>query len=278
MFDSLRSRLALSNLLITLVGLLIVVVLFTHLVGQRGIDVKKHELAKQAKSIATQAERVFAQRGTPPDLEAQIDFESQLLGERIIVARRDGKFVMDSARHTPYFTNVRFQPDVEALQSGHSTSRSIQSQNIIVFQSPLHGTRGHIVGAILFVARTNDVSLDLPSLFRVVAIAVGVALVVWLLIGFYFTYSISRPLLRIMDATREMARGNYAARVNVRGHSEISRLADGFNRMAQQVQHSNQVLKDFLANASHDPSFDTKRKSSTASPPSGSSGACSEYE
>jgi len=35
----------------------------------------------------------------------------------------------------------------------------------------------------------------------VILLAAGIALVVWLLIGIYFTYSISRPLLRITPAT-----------------------------------------------------------------------------
>ena len=253
MFDSLRSRLALLNLLITLLGLLVVVALFTNLVAQRGIDVKKHDLANQSRSIAKQADQLFRLRAGLSDLVAQIDSESRLLGERIIVVGRTGKVAYDSASHTPFFRGVQVRPDMTALTNGRNTSSSVKSQNVIVFQSPLHSTVGPgPVGAILFVARTDDVSLGWWSLLRVAAIGVAVALIVWLLIGFYFTFSISRPLRRIMDATAEMARGNYAARVNVRGHSEISRLARSFNQMAQQIQQSNQVLKDFLANASHD--------------------------
>jgi signal transduction histidine kinase len=82
--------------------------------------------------------------------------------------------------------------------------------------------------------------------------AVVTALLVWLLLGTYFTYSIFRPLTRITDATRRMARGDYGVRVGATGHGEIAQLASSFNHMAQQVQSSNQVLRDFLANVSHD--------------------------
>jgi two-component system phosphate regulon sensor histidine kinase PhoR len=49
-----------------------------------------------------------------------------------------------------------------------------------------------------------------------------------------------------------MARGNYGVRVKIPGKGEITRLAGSFNTMAEQVQRSNQVLRDFVANVSHD--------------------------
>jgi signal transduction histidine kinase len=56
----------------------------------------------------------------------------------------------------------------------------------------------------------------------------------------------------MIDATRRMARGDYGARVRISGGGEIARLATSFNSMAEQIQRSNQVLRDFVANVSHD--------------------------
>lgn len=253
MLDSLRSRLALSNLLITLAGLLVVVLLFSRLVGQRGVDVKRAELAKQSAAIARQVERLYTAHGSSGDLERQIDIASRLLGERIIVVSPSGRIVKDSARRTPFFAGPGYRPDVEALRSGEIASRSLKNQHVVLFQTPIHGTHGHRNGgAIFLVAPAADVRLALDQVINVVLIAVGAAILVWLLIGFYFTYSISRPLRRIMAAAREMGRGNYGARVDVSGYAETARLAESFNRMAEQIQQSNQVLRDFLGNVSHD--------------------------
>jgi two-component system sensor histidine kinase BaeS len=49
-----------------------------------------------------------------------------------------------------------------------------------------------------------------------------------------------------------MARGDYRVRVPAAGEGEIGHLAQSFNVMAQQVQAGNQVLRDFVANVSHD--------------------------
>lgn len=265
MLDSLRSRLAISNLLITFLGILVVVVIFTNLVVQHGKDIKQQELAEQSQAVAKQVERLYLQGGSIQDLAQQIDFESQLLGERIIVVNPQGAPVpvynaqhtlvrlLDSAVSTPFYRGNRYRPNSQALKNGVSARAYLQSQNLFVFQSPIQGTHGHRDGgAILLVARATDVEPGVPALIGVVAIAVGVALLVWLLIGLYFTYSISRPLVRITAATEKMARGDYSARVPAGGYGEIARLAASYNKMAHQVQQTNQVLRDFVANVSHD--------------------------
>ena len=59
-------------------------------------------------------------------------------------------------------------------------------------------------------------------------------------------------MLRITAATERMAEGRYDARVPAEGHGEIARLAASFNDMAARVQQTNHVLRDFVANVSHD--------------------------
>ena len=49
-----------------------------------------------------------------------------------------------------------------------------------------------------------------------------------------------------------MARGNYRQRVPATGPREVRDLAANFNRMTEEVQRSQQTLRDFLANISHE--------------------------
>jgi signal transduction histidine kinase len=107
-------------------------------------------------------------------------------------------------------------------------------------------------GEVLIVAQPADLRPSPSQLQSVILIAAASAVVVWLLIGSYSTFSVFRPLLRVTQATARMAGGDYTVRVGARGQGEIRRLATSFDGMAQQVQQSNQVLKDFLGNVSHD--------------------------
>jgi len=255
MLASLRSRLVLQNLVISLVGMLIIVVVFSWLLNQRGVDVREQELAKQSRAVAAEIEQVYAHGGSLQDLQVTIDAASRLLGERVIVVSPGpGSTVKaDSAHSIP--EAAQFVNPV-ALHSG--TSVASLEKNLVGFQRPIRGTkiqgtsRYRNGGALILLARPADLRPNSSSLMGFILIAAGTTLLVWLLIGFYFAASIFRPLLRISQATERMARGDYSARAHLQGRGEIATLARSFNHMAEQVQRTNKLLRDFVANVSHD--------------------------
>ncbi len=73
-----------------------------------------------------------------------------------------------------------------------------------------------------------------------------------LILGFAFSQSVTAPLRNIARAARSVARGNYRQRVPATGPREVRDLAANFNRMTEEVQRSQQTLRDFLANISHE--------------------------
>lgn len=253
MLASLKSRLVLSNLLITLVGMAIIVLVFTQLLAQRSVDVKRHELRQQSTAFAGQVERLFRSHGAPNQLRTMVDSASNLLGERVVIVGPRGDTKVDSANRTPYFKGKWLQPDQGALSQARSASSALRNKSLVLFQTPIRGTNGHSNGgAVILVAHVTDVNPGLTSLFGIILGAGLTALLIWLLLAVYSTFSLFRPLLRVTEATARMARGDYNVRVKTRGTNEISRLSRSFNEMAEQVQRTNQVLRDFLANVSHD--------------------------
>jgi signal transduction histidine kinase len=88
----------------------------------------------------------------------------------------------------------------------------------------------------------------LPRLISSGLIGVAAALI----LGFLLSQSVAAPLRNIARAARNVARGNYRQRVPVTGPREVRDLADNFNRMTEDVQRSQQTLRDFLANISHE--------------------------
>ena len=251
MLDSFRSRLVISNLLITLVGLLVVVGVFTSILVQRSTDVRKSDRAQQARRIAVQVDALFARHGRNAELQQLVSLSGRLLQARIIIVGTDGLPFngFKEARGSSKF----YRLDPNALKQAESAVVALrQNNNYYTFQSPLLGTHGRPAGAVLLVARVADVRPELGSLGGVFVAVLITALLVWLTIGLYFTFSISRPLVRIRRATVRMAQGDYDVRVPAQGDGEIALLASRFNEMAERVQSSNRVLRDFVANVSHD--------------------------
>lgn len=88
----------------------------------------------------------------------------------------------------------------------------------------------------------------MPRLLFSGLIGVAAALV----LGFLLSQSVAAPLRNIARAARSVARGNYRQRVPATGPTEVRDLAANFNRMTEEVQRSQQTLRDFLANISHE--------------------------
>ena len=79
-----------------------------------------------------------------------------------------------------------------------------------------------------------------------------VALAVSILIAILLARSVYVPIRHVTNAAEEIAHGNYEQEVPVAGPKEVKVLATSFNQMAKQVKRSQQMLRDFVADVSHE--------------------------
>jgi signal transduction histidine kinase len=113
----------------------------------------------------------------------------------------------------------------------------------------LEGTGASAIIVARPAASLGEIVGDLfPRLVFSGLIGVAAALV----LGFALSQSVAAPLRNIARAARSVARGNYRQRVPATGPREVRDLAANFNRMTEEVQRSQQTLRDFLANISHE--------------------------
>ena len=90
------------------------------------------------------------------------------------------------------------------------------------------------------------------SVTTVIFAAVGVALVASVALAFVLGRMLARPLEAVGRAARQVADGDYAARVPRDGPEEIASLADSFNQMAASLERQETMRRDFIANAAHE--------------------------
>ena len=82
--------------------------------------------------------------------------------------------------------------------------------------------------------------------------AIGV-MVLTVIITFFATKKIAQPLNEIASTARQFARGDFSARVEDSGRrDEIGQLTQAFNTMADHLETSEKVRRDFIANISHE--------------------------
>jgi len=94
------------------------------------------------------------------------------------------------------------------------------------------------------------------SLFSYTALRVWDALASYIVIGIILTMVLTRrvvrPVLRLTDATRNVAIGNFDVELEVRSKDEIGLLTKNFNRMVTELRGMEVLRKDFINNVSHE--------------------------
>ena len=106
-----------------------------------------------------------------------------------------------------------------------------------------------IVMAILVTLATMLVAAKLGLRLRWGA---AVALVVSLASVQLVARGMVSPLRAMARAAEAMARGEHGHRVPVGSRDEVGQLAEAFNRMAAEVELSDRVRRDFVADAAHE--------------------------
>jgi HD-GYP domain-containing protein (c-di-GMP phosphodiesterase class II) len=79
-------------------------------------------------------------------------------------------------------------------------------------------------------------------------ILVGVGLFLVLILGGAIANLITRPLLGLVKASKEVAHGNLSVKVSPQSNDEIAELTDNFNQMIASIQKSNQDLLEAYNN------------------------------
>jgi signal transduction histidine kinase len=100
---------------------------------------------------------------------------------------------------------------------------------------PLTGRNNELLAAVL-VGSASDAVSKTAVYIRNSTISVGAAaLLLALIFSFSVSAQVSRPLARLEKAARELAAGDWKAKVEVRGRSEVARAARAFNDMSVQL-------------------------------------------
>jgi putative nucleotidyltransferase with HDIG domain len=100
--------------------------------------------------------------------------------------------------------------------------------------------------AIVVQRRLTEAETDagVAELNRQALAFVSVVVFVAILLGYFFAVGISGPIRGLAASTRAISRGEFHQRSPVRGASEISELAENFNKMAGDIEEYIEKLKE----------------------------------
>ena len=177
----------------------------------------------------------------------------------ILVVDSSGRVVRDATPEASLLNETFDLPprqlpqDFRHLYQGTHHAQDGRELYFVAVPLPPRFAAGPLGASALVLALPKDsagsVIGDLtPRLLLAGLAGLGVAIVA----GLVLSRSVYLPLQRVARAAVSVARGNYQEKVPVQGPTEAHTLAENFNHMTDAVRSSQQTLRDFLANVSHE--------------------------
>ncbi|WP_066635488.1 ATP-binding protein [Desulfolucanica intricata] len=158
-----------------------------------------------------------------------------------------------------YFSN---QEDLEQLMAGntvvHRGYHPAFEKELLWVAIPVQ--KGNLTTAAIFIhAPIQPISERMEELrTATLHILAGVFLLA-IILSFFLSRRLSRPLLYMNQVAQSMVRGDYSRKVPVKSKDEIGLLARSLNRLSEELEEKitaleqlDQTRRDFVANVSHE--------------------------
>ncbi len=97
-----------------------------------------------------------------------------------------------------------------------------------------------------------DFTVFSEVMLRIMLISLFTVLVIGVLLILLASHYIVKPVKRLTNAAKEMAKGDLSFRIEHRKKDEIGELMDSFNYMASELEKINKMRENFVTNVSHE--------------------------
>lgn len=257
-FSSLRARLALTFAFVVAISLLVAAVSLAALLRGYSSRLVQDRLDDVAVVVLIQARGMLVRGETPAQVLEFLAEQAERLEVRILLLDRQATVIRDVGQG-PTLRGMRIPIEPEApVRIGRQPvhGRFTSPEGVVYQYSGLPIANRPLAGAepwlLLVMQPEGSLVWTLGSLLPRLTLAAVAGLLAGVVAAILLARWLGRPLARLLTATQAMARGDYTQRVPPAGPSELARLSDGFNTMAEEVERSRQIVHRFVSTLSHE--------------------------
>jgi len=237
----LQARLVASYVAVVALALLVAGAYAVRQIEQRYTRAYAASLEAQARVIA-QAIRPHLRAGEPLGSVEQLTKVYQW---------RKGVYVgvRDPSGTNPHLGLGQPPPPPEVLEATRGRVSSAQrwdetSREMRIFAAAPVREGSRVLGVVHVSAPRLWVQRQLQQVWWAFAAAGALALGAGTFLGLRISRSVTRPLRELEQGAQAISRGEYGRQVSVRGPDEVGRLAEAFNRMAQQLANTVERIRE----------------------------------
>ena len=220
---------------------------------------KAESLDKEANYISTNFVRSYYSGSQDADslraIHSQFQALDTYLGASIWLLNSDGTILVDS---DAVFSEAS-SPGVSAFDPTDMGSRyyiignfydSFEEDALSVAAPITYNFRTR--GYVLIHMPLASIEGERDQLLNITYLTVLLVFLLSLLVLAVFTFTVYRPLMKITEAARQYAQGNFKYTLEIYEEDEMGQLADTLNYMSHELGESDDYQKKFVANISHD--------------------------
>jgi two-component system, OmpR family, sensor histidine kinase BaeS len=266
---SLRAKLVLSYLGVTLGAMLLLIIVVT-------VVVQNYFYSTQVDQFRVRAEYVAQQIGQRYQLAGDNWGNISTLGLGV-----PELFILEDANHQvltisqPAIVISAFEQPIQQALQGQEVQGNLQvsseSNNTLAglyISVPIREggqPSGVIIGALVVAEPLQYPTGFSPYEFlanvdKAILITGSVIAILVIIFSLWLARQLTKPLTSLTYAAEQMGEGNYAQRVSIpKSKDELRKLASSFNSMAEKIEsdmtelrHQDQLRRDLLANIAHD--------------------------
>ena len=158
-------------------------------------------------------------------------------------------FSVDDAVDMPDYTDASIADNGSAMWTGYNS----QGEKIMAKTFIITNTDGSQAGAVRLIVSLQDMDRQHIMYTIFISVLCLLAFVLVAVSGMFFIRSIVRPVVRINETAKLIAKGDFNARVEGNNNNdEISELCDTVNYMSEEIARSDRVKNDFISTVSHE--------------------------
>ena len=147
--------------------------------------------------------------------------------------------LQDPAKLAPLIDRARTQ-NQEVAEIVHWSGDAAEDETVHAI--PLSGDDNHVLGVLLAGTSRRPYVELLRRIRSGALLAVGAGLVFATLFSSWVGARVTRPVVQLAEAAREVAAGNWYAQADVTSSDELGELAESFNRMTRDLVEQRQRL------------------------------------
>lgn len=234
---TLRGRLALPFLALSVVVFAILAVVMGEAVEQVYVDRLSDELASQARIAAYSVGEARDSGRTSAEIVDLIDRFGELNDSRITLVDADGQVLADTEGNVAAMENHGDRPElIEARENGYGQDRRTSDtvgESYLYVAVPVAGPGG---GFLRVAVPTNEVDAAVATSRRIVLTAVPVLFLATLIGAWWIAGKVARPLIDLRDQAEAVAREDFTVRVEPAAIGEVAAVGHAFNRMAARLE------------------------------------------